>query len=148
MPTFVDHAKNFFPSLIIRSPFHSLMSAKYGILTFTGRKSGRIYSTPMAYVREGNRVLLSTDSPWHRNLTGGAPVTLLLRGRTVQGVATPVSDPAEGAAILRTLVDAIPSYAGPAELATENGRVPDAEIARAVTTGGRVSIAVELGAGQ
>ncbi|MGW4125684.1 nitroreductase/quinone reductase family protein [Nocardia sp. NPDC004711] len=148
MPTFVDRAKNLFPSLIIRSPFHGIMSAKYGMLTFTGRKSGRTYTTPMAYVREGNRVLLSTDSPWHRNLAGGAPVSLLLRGRTVQGVATCVYDPVEGAAILRKLVDAIPSYAGPAELATENGRVSDAEIVRAVTEAGRVSISVELGAGQ
>jgi hypothetical protein len=146
MPTFTDRAKNLFPALILESPLHGIMSAKYGILTFTGRKSGRIYSTPMAYVREGDRIFLSTDSPWHRNLTGGAPVTMRLRGRKTTGVATPVHDPAEGAAILRKLVDAIPSYAGPAGLAKEDGRVSDAEIERSVTTGGRVSIVVALDA--
>jgi nitroimidazol reductase NimA-like FMN-containing flavoprotein (pyridoxamine 5'-phosphate oxidase superfamily) len=144
LPTFIDRAKNLFPTLIIRSPLHGLMSTKYGMLSFTGRKSGRQYTTPMAYVREGDRVYLSTDSPWHRNLTGGAPVTMRLRGRNVTGTATPIPDPIEGAAILRKLVDAIPSYAGPAGLAKENGRVTDDEIARSVTTGGRVSIVVAL----
>jgi hypothetical protein len=148
MPTFVDRAKNMVPALIIKSPMHRLMSDKYAILTFTGRKSGRAYTTPMAYVRTGNRVFLSTDSPWHRNLAGGAPVTMLLRGRNVTGTAVPAATTDDAAAVLRTLVDAIPSYAGPAGLAKRDGRVSDAEIHRSVTTGGRVGIVVELDDGQ
>lgn len=146
MPTFIDRAKNLFPSWIIRSPLHGIMSDKYAILSFQGRKSGKQYSTPMAYVREGNRIYLSTDSPWHRNLTGGVPVRMLVRGREMHGIAAPIPNPDEGAVILRKLVDAIPSYAGPAGLAKENGRVSDAEIARSVTIGGRVSIVVTLDA--
>ncbi len=65
---------NTVPMLILRSPVHRLMSGRYAIIEFTGRKSGRRYATPIAYVRDGDRVLLSTDSPWWRNLKGGATV--------------------------------------------------------------------------
>jgi deazaflavin-dependent oxidoreductase (nitroreductase family) len=134
---------NLVPSLVLRSPLHRLMSGKYVIIEFTGRSSGRRYATPVAYVQEGSRVLLTTDSRWWRNLRGGAPVRLRLRGRTVEGTAQPVEDPARARAVLRALVDAIPSYAGPAGLRTEGGRVPDAEVDRAVQEG-RVAIEVSL----
>jgi hypothetical protein len=68
-----DRLKNFFPSLILRSPLHQLMSGKYAIIEFTGRKSGRVYTTPVAYVRDGDRVLLSTDSHWWGRRARGGP---------------------------------------------------------------------------
>jgi hypothetical protein len=143
MPSTADRLKNLFPSLILRSPFHGLLSGRYAIIEFAGRKSGRQYATPIAYVRDGGRVLLSTDSPWWRNVAGGAPVRLRLRGRTVAGTATAITDPGEAGAIIRRLVDAIPSYAGPAGMTREGDRVDDTEIERAVA-GGRVAIQVQL----
>lgn len=134
---------NTFPSVIIRSPFHAIVSSKYIIIEFKGRKSGKTYRTPVAYVRDGDRVLLSTDSAWHRNLTGGARVRLLMRGHMVSGTADTVTDPDRSAAILRKLVDAIPSYSRPAGLARENGRVSDSEIRRSIAAG-RISIEVQL----
>ncbi len=134
---------NAFPSIIIRSPLHPIMSSKYAIIEFKGRKSGRIYRTPVAYVRDGDEVLLSTDSPWYRNVAGGAHVRLRLRGRMVGGIADTVTDTDASTAILRKLVDEIPSYSRPAGLAKENGRVSDAEIRRAIGAG-RVSIVVTL----
>lgn len=134
---------NAFPSIIIRSPLHPIMSSKYAIIEFKGRKSGRIYRTPVAYVRDGDEVLLSTDSPWYRNVAGGAHVRLRLRGRMVGGIADTVTDTDASTAILRKLVDEIPSYSRPAGLAKENGRVSDAEIHRAIGAG-RVSIVVTL----
>ncbi|HEX2141180.1 MAG TPA: nitroreductase/quinone reductase family protein [Candidatus Limnocylindria bacterium] len=143
MPSVASRAQNFFPNLILRSPLHPVLSGKYTIIEFTGRKSGRKYSTPVAYVKEGERILMTTDSPWWRNMSGGAPVKVWVGGRRREGTATAVTDPERSAAILRMLVDAIPSYAGPAELAREGGRVSDAEIARAVAEG-RVAIEVDV----
>lgn len=134
---------NTFPTIIMRSPLHAIVSSKYTIIEFTGRKSGKTYRTPVAYVRDGDQLLLSTDSRWYRNLAGGAPVRLLLRGRTVTGQARPVTDPDRSAAILRKLVDAIPSYSRPAGLAKENGHVSDDEIRRSIAAG-RVAIEVDL----
>lgn len=136
-------AMNLFPSLIIRSPFHPIMSSRYAIIEFTGRKTGRTYKTPIAYVRDGDRLLMSTDSRWYRNLSGGARVRVRLRGHLVTGTADTVTDPEQAATILRRLVDAIPSYSRPAGLARKDGHVSDGEIARAVAEG-RVSIEVKL----
>jgi deazaflavin-dependent oxidoreductase (nitroreductase family) len=136
---------NAFPSMIIRSPLHAIMSSKYAIIEFKGRKSGRLYRTPVAYVRDGDRILMSTDSPWYRNVAGGAHVRMLVRGRTVEGTADTVTDAGASAAILRQLVDAIPSYSRPAGLAREGGRVSDGEIRRAIGAG-RVSIEIKLDA--
>ena len=136
---------NAFPSMIIRSPLHAIMSSKYAIIEFKGRKSGRLYRTPVAYVRDGDRILMSTDSPWYRNVAGGAHVRMLVRGRTVEGTADTVTDAGASAAILRQLVDAIPSYSRPAGLAREGGRVSDGEIRRAIDAG-RVSIEIKLDA--
>jgi deazaflavin-dependent oxidoreductase (nitroreductase family) len=139
----IDRGKNLFPSLVLRSPLHALMSGRFMIIEFTGRKSGRRYATPVAYVREGDRLLLSTDSPWWRNLAGGAPVRVRLQGRDMAGTGTAVTDPEAAAVIIRRLVDAIPSYYRPAGLVRDGGRVSDAEIGRAVATG-RVGIQVDL----
>jgi deazaflavin-dependent oxidoreductase (nitroreductase family) len=112
-------------------------------IEFTGAKTGRRYTTPVAYVRTGDHVWLTTDSRWWRNLVGGVAVRLRLRGARVPGTATAITDPAEAERILRRLVDEIPSYRRPAGLASEDGGVSDAEIARAVADG-RVAVVIEL----
>ena len=46
----------------------------------------------MSYLREGDVVTAFTDSPWQRNLRGGAPVTVYLKGKAVKGVAKVIND--------------------------------------------------------
>jgi deazaflavin-dependent oxidoreductase (nitroreductase family) len=67
--------------LILRSPFHFLVSAKIMLVTFTGRKTGHIYSTPVSYLQEQGKITMFTHGKWWRNLTNGAPVTLRVRGK-------------------------------------------------------------------
>jgi hypothetical protein len=55
---------------LLCSPFHALLSHTTMLLTFTGRKSGRRYTIPVRYLREGETLLTLTDSPWWRNLSG------------------------------------------------------------------------------
>lgn len=138
---------NLVPKLLLTSPLHRVVSSRWAIIEFTGRKSGRSYATPVAYVADGDRIVLSTDSRWWRNFADPAPVRLRLRGKLVDGAASALTDPQQSADAIRRLVDAIPSYARPAGLTRHNGRVSDAEIARAVTAG-RVGIAVTVGAGE
>lgn len=134
---------NAVPKTVLLSPAHRVLSGKYAVLSFTGLRSGRRYTTPIAYVRDGDTVWLSTDSPWWRNVVGGATVQLRLRGRDHSGVTTVIQDEADTVAALRRLVDAIPSYAKPAGLRRIDGRVPDEELLRAVRQGRR-SIRVAL----
>jgi hypothetical protein len=62
------------------------------VLEFHGRKTGKVYTIPVSYLREGDVVIAFTDSPWQRNMVGGAPVTLYLKGKPVSGFAQVVKD--------------------------------------------------------
>ena len=65
---------NGFPAMLLRSSLHGLMSKKTLLITFTGRKSGKRYTTPIVYLREGDTFLVATNSPWWKNLRGGVPI--------------------------------------------------------------------------
>ncbi len=79
--------------LILRTPIaHRLLSGELMLVTFTGRTSGRRFTTPVTYLPTADGVLFFSSQRWWRNLRGGAPVTLRLRGGTVEGRALPVED--------------------------------------------------------
>lgn len=67
---------------LLRSPLHGLMSNSLMLLTYTGIKSGRRYTTPVRYVRVDGaiRCYTSAENKWWRNLKGGARVTLRVAG--------------------------------------------------------------------
>lgn len=76
---------------VLRSPLHRLISGSVMLITFTGRKSGKVYSTPISYTRQGGQIIAFTHSNWWKNLQGGAPVTLWVAGKEIQGVAEAVA---------------------------------------------------------
>lgn len=80
-------------SLVLRSPLHGLVSDSVLLLTFEGRRTGSEYTTPVGYRQEGETLYVTTHSPWWRNLEGGQPVTVRLRGERRRGIATPTTDP-------------------------------------------------------
>ena len=75
---------------LLRSPLHGVISGMYLLITFTGRKSGRTYATPVEYCRDGTDLIFLTapERVWWRNLKGGAPVTVRVQGRDLAGTAT------------------------------------------------------------
>lgn len=88
IPPYINNAVKF----ILRSPVHGMFSKAYLLITFTGRKSGKSYTTPVGYSRRGDELTIFTHARWWKNLTGGAPVTLHIDGRERQGIATPVAE--------------------------------------------------------
>lgn len=142
MTRFANKMMNAVPTLVLRSPMHSLMSARYLLLGFTGRKSRRHYSTPVAYVRDGDRLLISTDSPWRLNVICGRAVTVRLRAHIYTGTGHRVSDPAQCEAAMRALL-AIPGYARAAGIERTGGTISAEKIAQAAAQ--RTVIAIELG---
>lgn len=78
-------------TFILRSPLHGMVSKGILLISFTGRKSGKTYTTPVSYSQVGDEVCIFTHAAWWKNLRGGAPVTLRLQGRDVAGVADAVS---------------------------------------------------------
>jgi hypothetical protein len=86
---------------LLRSRLHHLVSEHLLLLTFTGRKSGKRFTTPVGYTQEGDMLYLTTESPWWMNLRGGAPVTVRLRGEQCHGYAEVETDPQEIARIFQ-----------------------------------------------
>lgn len=58
---------------LLRSPIHRIASANLAILNYHGRKSGRRFSTPLSFVREGStvRFLSSHNTAWWKNFRDG-----------------------------------------------------------------------------
>ncbi len=77
---------------LLRSPFHFVVSSTIMLITFTGRKSGQTYTTPISYAREGSVVTAFTGAKWSRNLAGGAPVTLRIKNKDYAGRGDAIAD--------------------------------------------------------
>jgi deazaflavin-dependent oxidoreductase (nitroreductase family) len=77
---------------ILRSPLHGMVSDTIMIITFTGRKSGKTYSTPVTYIQQGSTITCFTRAPWWKNFKEEPQVKLRVRGEVLYGTATPVTD--------------------------------------------------------
>jgi deazaflavin-dependent oxidoreductase (nitroreductase family) len=86
---FLNWFVNPFVRLLLRSPFHPVVSSSLVLLSYTGRRTGRRHSLPVMYARDGECLIVIAGRPerkrWWRNLRGGAPVEVRLRGRDHQG---------------------------------------------------------------
>jgi len=83
---------------VLRSRWHGMRSDRLLLLTFTGRKSGKEFTTPIRYTREGETLLLKVVYPWWKNLVEEARVRVLLRGETRSGTAEVL--PEEGGVVV------------------------------------------------
>jgi deazaflavin-dependent oxidoreductase (nitroreductase family) len=107
---------NPFMAFILRSPLHAMLSKNMLLVTVTGRKSGRAYTTPVGYVRvgapDGDELLIvsAPDRTWWKNLRGGAPVIVRLQGRDLHGRGVAVEDRSGVAENLIELLKAAPQY--------------------------------------
>jgi deazaflavin-dependent oxidoreductase (nitroreductase family) len=98
---------------LLRSPLHGLISNSFMLITFTGRKSGQTYTTPVNYVRDGDDLLVTSyrQRTWWRNLRGGAPVTVRVQGRDLEGVGEAITDDEGVAANLLAFLQKVPNRA-------------------------------------
>jgi len=102
---FMNTVFNRMMKLILRSPLHGLVSRRTMLVTFTGRRSGKQYTTPVNYVRDGDTITLFSrrERRWWKNLRGGAPVSVRVRGQELKGVGEVVA--ADDKAIATALQD-------------------------------------------
>jgi hypothetical protein len=50
------------------------------LIEVVGRRSGRHFEVPVAYMRQGDDILFGTPFPWGRNLRTGDQVEIVLKG--------------------------------------------------------------------
>jgi deazaflavin-dependent oxidoreductase (nitroreductase family) len=103
---------NAFMKTILGSPLHGLVSGSVMLITFTGRKSGKIYTTPVNYVRDGESLIILSqdDRTWWKNLRGGVPVAVRLQGKELKGISEVFEDPEAVAQGLITLMQQSTSF--------------------------------------
>jgi hypothetical protein len=71
------------------------------LIIYRGRKSGKDYTLPVQYARDGTTIYIVPGMPekktWWRSMRGGAPVRLLLGGKALAGNAAVLEGGAAGA---------------------------------------------------
>lgn len=124
---------NNFMSWVLRSPFHGVLSNSMMLITVTGCKTGRKYTTPVGYFRDGNDlwILTSRDRTWWKNLRGGAEVDLSLKRKQTRGFAELEQNDSLVQARLCEYVKHISQAAKPMGIRMENGTPNAEDIARA-----------------
>lgn len=85
--TFHNRVLNPLVAAVLRSPLHRAMSRTNALVTCSGRRSGRSFTLPLRYAQVGSGLWIYPARPdrktWWRNLEGGVPVTVRLRGLDV-----------------------------------------------------------------
>lgn len=125
---------------LLRSPLHWPWSRWFAVVEWTGRRSGRRYSTPVAYLFSGEEVWVTTGDAWWRNLRSNPVMHVWLAGKQVVGDATLVTDPSESVQLHATLFEVRPFFA---RLAGLPASPEEPVIARAVNAG-RVLVRIRL----
>lgn len=91
VPTLVNAAVK----LMLKTPgLQAIVGKTVALITVTGRRSGRRYTTPVSYTRAGDTVTILTrrSQAWWRNLGERPKVELRLRGEDVPGRAEVIAD--------------------------------------------------------
>lgn len=97
------------------------------LITFTGRKSQRVFTTPVRYLQRGDAVwaFTSAENKWWKNLKGGATVSLRIQGRDRHYRAEATADaPAEVREALREFLFQFPQDAPYYEVSLGSDRRP------------------------
>lgn len=97
----------------LKSPFHGMISKSMMLVSVTGSKSGKTFSVPTNYLRDGNTlwVISWRERKWWRNLRGGAKVQVLLAGKAVEGRGQVTEEEKTVAQSLLDYYKKIPQYA-------------------------------------
>jgi deazaflavin-dependent oxidoreductase (nitroreductase family) len=125
---------------LLRGPLHWPWSRWFAVVEWTGRRSGRRYNTPVAYLRRGEEVWVTTGDAWWRNLPSNPAMRVWLAGTPVEGTAALVTDAQESVQLHTTMFEARPLFA---RLAGLPGRPAAHQIATAVNAG-RVFVRIKL----
>ena len=138
---------NDFMSWILRSPVHGMLSNGMMLITVTGRKTGKKYTTPVEYYRENGYlwVMTSRDRTWWRNLRGGAEVDLLLKREPVTAIAEPDLDEKHVEAHMYEYLRHVPQAAKPMKIRMENGKPNPQDIANVAKD--RLFVRLQLASG-
>ncbi|MGW4356466.1 nitroreductase/quinone reductase family protein [Nocardia sp. NPDC004582] len=124
---------------MLRSPLHRVVSGKLLIITVIGRKSGREYANPVAYVAHDGTLLIGTAAKWRRNLRPGEPVRVTLGRRELTADWEVITDVDAAAEPYRIILEHNPTHGKYAGISLHpDGTINREELAAAVAEGAAV----------
>jgi len=106
MPEFLVKLVNPLIKLMLNSPLHRQISRRLMLLYFTGRKTGKHYSTPVGYVQQRDKMFVFTHSSWRNNFKQSAPVKMRIQGKDIHGTARWIHDTAQIKQMIQALISA------------------------------------------
>jgi deazaflavin-dependent oxidoreductase (nitroreductase family) len=97
---------------LLRSPLRRLLDKNTMVISVSGRRSGKHYTFPVSYIRDGETLLVISqkDRTWWKNLQGGTRVTVLVQGHTLQARGETFTDTEMAANILLQILQRVPAY--------------------------------------
>jgi deazaflavin-dependent oxidoreductase (nitroreductase family) len=97
MPAFAKLMMRF-QAFMLRRNMLGAMGNFVMVITVKGRKTGKAYSTPIAYMRDGDALIALTNqnpSNWYRNTLANSQITLNIKGQDISAHGSPITDTAE-----------------------------------------------------
>jgi len=120
---------------LLRLPFPTPLNRRLMLVTFIGRKSGRIYRQPVSYVPDGATLLTPGGGRWTSNLHADQPVRIRLRGRDVRAVPDVIQSGPEVRRLLEKMLTANPRLASFVPFVRPGEQIDHAQLAAAVEHG-------------
>lgn len=132
---------------LLQSPLHGIASANLCVFSYRGRRSGRSFTTPLSFMREGSlvRLLSSHNTRWWNNfLDGPVDVEIEIARKTYRAKARTIVEDSEAFRDgVRAFLTAVPRDAKVYGIKLDGNRRPrEEDIARAA--GHVVLVEVEL----
>lgn len=115
--------------VLLRSPLHRLLSSSIMLVRFNGRKTGRIFVTPVRYLRDGNRVYCYSNkgTQWWRNLRNNGTAWLTVAGHESRYLTRVIEDdPGEVRAALEVYFRQFPQDAAYHDVRLDRDKRPNA----------------------
>ena len=121
---------------LLRSPLHRIASSNLCLISYKGRRSGRAFTTPLSFMREGKivRLLSSHQTRWWLNFQDGpTDVEVEIAQETFQGRAEAILEDGDRLRDgVRTFLTAVPRDARVYGLKLDRDRRPrEADVERA-----------------
>jgi hypothetical protein len=70
-------------TMVLRSPLHRMLSGSTDVIRYTGRRTGRVFTTPTQYASSGDDIVImvarAASKQWWRNFTDERDLDVLVR---------------------------------------------------------------------
>lgn len=98
---------------LLHSPFHKIASKSTLLITFTGHKSGKKYTTPVNYVLDSNLIFITSlrSLAWWKNLRRDAKINVHLQGIDLETQGEVIENNEKVKEQLMRYLQKVPQYA-------------------------------------